>query len=91
MDHREAREAPQTATGGVANGNAPARDTFEKRMAIDVSVVRDLAALRALEAEWRALAGSGPGALFRGPDWLIPCRSTAAPSRSRCSTRASCG
>ena len=61
-----------TATRAVANGNAPARDTFEKRMPIDVSVVRDLGALRALEAEWRALAGSGPGALFRGPDWLIP-------------------
>ncbi|MDB4953810.1 MAG: GCN5-related N-acetyltransferase [Myxococcales bacterium] len=37
-------------------------------MAIDVSVVRDLTALRALEGEWRALSGS----LFRGPDWLIP-------------------
>jgi len=41
-------------------------------MAIDVSVVRDLAALRAIEAEWRALAGLGAGALFRGPDWLFP-------------------
>ena len=43
-------------------------------MAIDVSVIRDLAALRALEAEWRALAAAtgGTGALFRGPDWLIP-------------------
>ncbi len=41
-------------------------------MAIDVSVVRDLTALRALEAEWRTLASTGPGALFRGPDWLIP-------------------
>ena len=41
-------------------------------MAIDVSVVRDLAAFRALEPEWRALAGSSPGALFRGPDWLLP-------------------
>jgi GNAT superfamily N-acetyltransferase len=57
----------------VANGNALARRaTFGKRMAIDVSVVRDLAALRALESEWRVLAGDGPGALFRGPDWLIP-------------------
>ncbi|HEU0032473.1 MAG TPA: GNAT family N-acetyltransferase [Kofleriaceae bacterium] len=41
-------------------------------MAIDVSVVRDLAALRAIESEWRALATSGGGALFRGPDWLLP-------------------
>ncbi|MBS1124803.1 MAG: GCN5-related N-acetyltransferase, partial [Deltaproteobacteria bacterium] len=41
-------------------------------MAIDVSVVRDLAALRAIEAEWRALASLGTGALFRGPDWLLP-------------------
>jgi GNAT superfamily N-acetyltransferase len=38
-------------------------------MAVDVSVVRDLAALRAIEPEWRALASGG---LFRGPDWLIP-------------------
>jgi GNAT superfamily N-acetyltransferase len=41
-------------------------------MAVDVSLVRDEAALRALEPEWRALAASGPGALFRGPDWLLP-------------------
>jgi len=41
-------------------------------MSIEVTVVRDLAALRALEPEWRALASAGPGALFRGPDWLLP-------------------
>ena len=41
-------------------------------MAIDVTVVRDLAALRAIDAEWRSLAGTGSGALFRGPDWLLP-------------------
>ncbi|MEO8552981.1 MAG: hypothetical protein ABI678_23575, partial [Kofleriaceae bacterium] len=42
-------------------------------MAIEVTVVRDLAALRALESEWRGLAGSGGGSmLFRGPDWLLP-------------------
>ena len=41
-------------------------------MAIDVSVVRDLTALRAIETEWRRLAGAGAGALFRGPDWLLP-------------------
>jgi GNAT superfamily N-acetyltransferase len=53
-------------------------------MAVDVSVLRELVVLRAIEAEWRALAaGSGGsagatgasgagGGLFRGPDWLIP-------------------
>jgi len=41
-------------------------------MAVDVSVVRDLAALRAIETEWRALAANAGGGLFRGPDWLIP-------------------
>jgi GNAT superfamily N-acetyltransferase len=41
-------------------------------MAVDVSVVRDIADLRAIEAEWRALASVGSGGLFRGPDWLIP-------------------
>ena len=62
---------PPTATRDVANGNAH-RGTVRTRMAIDVSVVRDLTALRALEAEWRTLASTGPGVLFRGPDWLIP-------------------
>jgi GNAT superfamily N-acetyltransferase len=67
-------DATPLATPHVANRNAARarRDTFEKRMAIDVSVVRDLTALRAIEAEWRALASHGPGALFRSPDWLIP-------------------
>lgn len=67
--------ATTTTTPGVANSNAQAlvrRDTFDRRMAIDVSVVRELTALRALESEWRTLAGAGPNALFRGPDWLIP-------------------
>jgi GNAT superfamily N-acetyltransferase len=72
--------APPIATLGVANGNAQVpvgapgapRDTFEKRMAIEVSVLRELAALRAIESDWRQLAAAGPGALFRGPDWLIP-------------------
>lgn len=41
-------------------------------MSVDVSVMRDLATLRTLEAEWRDLAASGPSGLFRGPDWLIP-------------------
>jgi GNAT superfamily N-acetyltransferase len=40
-------------------------------MPIEVSVVRDLAALRAIEPAWRDLA-QGTGALFRGPDWLLP-------------------
>jgi len=56
----------------VANGNTAGRATLPKRMAVDVSVVRDLTALRSLEGEWRALASTGPGVLFRGPDWLIP-------------------
>lgn len=41
-------------------------------MTVDVSVVRDLAALRLLEPEWRVLVSAGPSGLFRGPDWLIP-------------------
>ncbi|TMQ05432.1 MAG: GNAT family N-acetyltransferase [Deltaproteobacteria bacterium] len=41
-------------------------------MAVDVSVVRDMVALRAIEGEWRALASAGGSGLFRGPDWLIP-------------------
>jgi GNAT superfamily N-acetyltransferase len=61
----------QPATDDVAERNAPdARDTVAtKRMTIDVSVVRELAALRTIENEWRALGGN---ALFRGPDWLLP-------------------
>ena len=114
----------EVATPGVAIGNASARDTFAKRMAIEVSVVRDLAAFRALEADWRTLAA---GVLFRGPGLADPVvarvsqharrrapragrsrdrersdrhaapatscasrRCIAAPSRSHCSTRASC-
>jgi len=41
-------------------------------MAVEVSVVRDMAALNAIEGEWRALASVGTGGLFRGPEWLIP-------------------
>lgn len=42
-------------------------------MPVELSVIRDLSALRALEPEWRELArAGGSGALFRGPDWLIP-------------------
>ena len=64
-----------SATPDVADGNAPALVHHAKvatRMAIDVSVVRDLSALRAIEGEWRSLAASGAGALFRGPEWLLP-------------------
>jgi len=75
MDNAEGDAATTSTTKSVANSNAHAlvrRDTFERRMAIEVSVVRDLTALRALEPEWRVLAGTAPGALFRGPDWLVP-------------------
>jgi GNAT superfamily N-acetyltransferase len=64
-----------SATPDVADGNARALVHHAKvatRMAIDVSVVRDLPALRAIEGEWRSLATSGAGALFRGPEWLLP-------------------
>ena len=72
-----------TTTDGVADRNvggdpAPGHalilhGTVAKRMAIEVTVVRELTQLRALEAEWRALAATtGAGSLFRGPDWLIP-------------------
>jgi len=47
--------------------------TLPSRMSVEITVVRDLAALRALDAEWRQLAvHGGSGALFRGPDWLVP-------------------
>src|SRR3712207_5214734 len=75
--------AMTTATDGVAEHNAggdPAPEhalivhgNVATRMAIEVTVVRELTQLRALEAEWRGLAvAAGAGALFRGPDWLIP-------------------
>lgn len=42
-------------------------------MSVEFSVVRDLVALRDLAPAWRELAAvGGPGALFRGPDWLLP-------------------
>jgi len=42
-------------------------------MSVDFSVIRELAALRDLEPSWRVLAqAGGAGALFRGPEWLLP-------------------
>ena len=42
-------------------------------MPLDFTVIRDLAALRDLEPAWRELALlGGAGALFRGPEWLLP-------------------
>lgn len=61
--------------GDVADGNALAlvrRGNVAKRMAIEVSVIRELTALRSVLDEWRALAATGASALFRGPDWLVP-------------------
>src|SRR5262245_39811794 len=75
MDRAQRDDLTTTATADVANSNTQAlvrRDTFERRMAIEVSVVRALPALRALAPECRALAGSAPGARFPGPDWLLP-------------------
>jgi GNAT superfamily N-acetyltransferase len=65
---------PQHSTPRVADGNvrASSRANVAKRMPIEVSVVRELAALRAIEPAWRELAAQGAGALFRGPDWLLP-------------------
>ena len=53
--------------GALPTATRPRRDTFERRMAIDVSVVRDLDALRALEAEWRTLAGTRPALCSAAP------------------------
>jgi ribosomal protein S18 acetylase RimI-like enzyme len=42
-------------------------------MTAELTVVHDLGAVHALSAEWTALAAAGgSGALFRGPDWLVP-------------------
>lgn len=75
MDPQTPGDTTRMATEGVADGNARAlvrHGNVGKRMAVEVSVVRDLAALRALEGEWRALAGLTGATLFRGPDWLLP-------------------
>jgi GNAT superfamily N-acetyltransferase len=70
------------STPGVAdrNGADPGprevrearRDSLPARMTIDVSVIRELAELRAIEGAWRELAQGASGSLFRGPDWLLP-------------------
>src|SRR5690349_21222300 len=42
-------------------------------MSVDFTVVRDLSGLREIEPAWRDLAQcGGSGALFRGPEWLLP-------------------
>jgi GNAT superfamily N-acetyltransferase len=63
----EGPDTQRVAFGNTLRGTLP-----PKKMAADVSVVREVSALRALDAEWRALAATAPGALFRGPDWLLP-------------------
>ncbi len=79
MDPAESFRRDLTRADGaadVADGNARSLmrhgNVAEKRMAIDVSVVRDLAGLRAIETEWRSLATSGTSTLFRGPEWMLP-------------------
>src|SRR5438445_8134535 len=70
-----ATRALPDATSGSAAARALelARVTVLARMTVEVQVLRDLSALRAIEPEWRALAaGGGSGALFRGPDWVVP-------------------
>ncbi|WP_428261256.1 GNAT family N-acetyltransferase [Haliangium sp.] len=42
-------------------------------MTVEFSLIRDFSELEALREPWRALAeAGGAGALFRGPDWLLP-------------------
>ena len=74
MDPEFGGSATPFETKGVADGNELVlrNGNVAKRMAIDVTVVRELTALRAIESEWRSLATIGGGALFRGPDWLVP-------------------
>lgn len=71
-DSRIVRDALAITGSDRNHDHAERRDNVATRMAVDVSVVRDIAALQAIEAEWRSLAGVSGGALFRGPDWLIP-------------------
>lgn len=42
-------------------------------MTVEFSLITDISELEALREPWHELAGQGgAGALFRGPDWLIP-------------------
>lgn len=42
-------------------------------MSIELTVIDDINALREIEQEWSELArAGGSGALFRGPEWLVP-------------------
>ncbi len=45
----------------------PGRDDFVPQLATSGAL-----RVAAIESEWRSLAGSTAGALFRGPDWLLP-------------------
>lgn len=46
---------------------------FDASMSFELTVIRTLPELRALEEEWQGLAArGGAGSLFRGPGWLIP-------------------
>src|SRR5262245_3626222 len=69
-----ARALPDaTPSTAAERALAFSRVTVAQRMTVEVQVLRDLSALRAIEPEWRALAtAGGSGALFRGPDWLVP-------------------
>jgi GNAT superfamily N-acetyltransferase len=42
------------------------------RMSIEVTVVREVEQLAAVETQWQALAKASGSELFRGPAWLIP-------------------
>src|SRR5689334_21214378 len=60
---REFRTIRWSAAGGITGAGNGGRVDF----------AHAVAALRALEPEWRMLAqASGTGSLFRGPDWLVP-------------------
>src|SRR6185295_13057712 len=71
-----------TPSADTADGGAPAlrcRVRLAQRMAVDVSVISDMAALRAIEPEWRALAGITGSGSSGGPGGSGP---TAVPASS---------
>ena len=84
--HPQRRALPM-ATRTRWSGVVPSRT----RMAIEVSVVRDLAALRAIEAEWRALAGDGRGRAVPRPRLAAARGGTPTTTRSRPSCTCSSG